>query len=77
MAIFYPTQTVHTHCSHPGCERRLHCFEEWAIGLCALHADPDNPPALPAAPDWDELLSRVDAILKEAEKPARAMNRDA
>lgn len=75
MITSYPTRTISTHCTHPGCEARLHCFEEWAIGLCALHADLETSP-LPAAPepDWHAILERIDA--SDPRPDGRRMHRD-
>lgn len=71
----YPTRTISTHCTHPGCDARLHCFEEWAIGLCAFHAD-TNPTPLPQTdePDWNAILEAIDA--SDPRKDGREMNRD-
>jgi hypothetical protein len=70
-------QTIHTHCSHPGCDARLHCFEEWAIGLCTFHADPEHAP-LPAAPepDWNAILEAIDANQPRPFAPYRPMKRE-
>lgn len=73
--IPHTNQIIFTHCTHPGCNTRLHVYEEWVIGLCTFHKDPDKIIPTTPPPDWDELLARIDAMLEE--KPMRIMNRDA
>jgi len=62
----YDNQIVYTHCLHPGCNARLHLPEEWAVGVCTLHADPDTSPPPSPEINWDERLAWIDALLDEA-----------
>jgi hypothetical protein len=63
-------RTLYTFCRQ--CECRLHLPEEWRSGYCTFHASPigarqGTPPPLPDdAPEWQDLLRQIDALLDEA-----------